>query len=138
MGDVRGLLGLSPKVRRAARGGLFAGLCIAAWGCASTPNGGESTFDPTGIYDVTMATQGLVSEGTMTIRGVPGDYRGTLDAGGVSAEIHSVEVGEDNLNVQAQTTRGVLILRLARDGGFLSGNWVLADRRGTFSAELRP
>ena len=105
--------------------------------CATTSGGEAPSFDPTGIYDVTMASQGLVSEGTMTVRGVPGRYRGTLSAGGMSAEVHRVEVGEDNMSLWAETDGGTLILRLLKDGSFLSGNWVLGERRGTFTAEKR-
>ena len=105
--------------------------------CATAPGGESPSFDPTGIYDVTMASQGLVSEGTMTLRGVPGNYRGNLSAGGMSAEIGRVEIGEDNMSLRAETDGGTLILRLLKDGTFLSGNWVLGDRRGTFTAEKR-
>ena len=111
--------------------------CAGALGCAATLGSGTPSFDPTGIYDVTMATQGMVSEGTMTIRGLPGDYRGTLDAGGVAARIQSVAVGEDNMSVSAETSAGALILRILKDGNLFTGNWVLGERRGTFAAEKR-
>ena len=112
-------------------------LALGAFGCAGTLGSEAPSFDPTGIYDVTMATQGMVSEGTMTIRGIPGDYRGTLAAGGVSADIKSVAVGEGNMSVSAETGGGVLILRILKDGPMFSGNWVLGERRGTFAAEKR-
>jgi hypothetical protein len=97
----------------------------------------EGVDPPTGIYDVTMASQGMVSEGTMTIRGIPGDYRGTLSIPGVSAEIGDIDVGAEDLQLRARTERGTLILRLLRDGNFLSGNWILGEQRGTFAAERR-
>ena len=111
---------------------------LLAAACASTPSSAGSTWDPTGIYDVTMASEGMVGEGTMTIRGIPGAYRGTLAAGGVSAEIRRVEVGDGDVNIRAETTGGMLlILRLLRDGSYLTGNWVLGERRGTFVAQRR-
>ena len=110
----------------------------ACAGMTGGPNEAEEGVDPpTGIYDVTMASQGMVSEGTMTIRGVPGDYRGTLSIPGVSAEIGEVELGEGDVQLRARTDRGMLILRLLRDGDFLSGNWILGEQRGTFAAERR-
>ncbi|NNF26077.1 MAG: hypothetical protein HKN73_02490 [Gemmatimonadetes bacterium] len=112
-----------------------------AGACAGTLGGPgeaqEGVDPPTGIYDVTMASQGMVSEGTMTIRGVPGDYRGTLSIPGVSAEIGEVDVEGGDLQLRARTERGMLILRLLRDGDFLSGNWILGEQRGTFAAERR-
>ena len=79
----------------------------------------------------------MVSEGTMTLRGVRDDYRGTLSVSGFSAEISEVEVGDVDLEIRARTDRGTLILRLLRDGGFLSGNWILGEQRGTVTAEKR-
>lgn len=114
---------------------------FAASACAGMVGGTGDPLDgvppPTGIYDVTMASQGMVSEGTMTIRGVPGDYRGTLSIPGVSTEIGDVEVTADDLQLRARTQRGMLILRLLRDGDFLSGNWILGEQRGTFAAARR-
>lgn len=104
---------------------------------AQGPADGTGSHDPTGIYDVTLASQGMVSEGTMTLRGVPGDYRGTLSVSGFSAEIGDVEVGGMDLEIRAPTDRGMLILRLLRDGSFFSGNWILGEQRGTVTAEKR-
>ncbi len=74
----------------------------------------------------------------MEIRGHPGHYRGILVAGGISARIDGVDTGEDHVRIGARTDHGSLILRLARDGDFLSGNWILGARRGTFTAEKHP
>lgn len=117
---------------------LSFGPASACAGTLGRPGESQEGVDPpTGIYDVTMASQGMVSEGTMTIRGVPGDYRGTLSIPGVSAEIGEVDVGGGDLQLRARTERGMLILRLLRDGEFLNGNWILGEQRGTFAAERR-
>lgn len=94
-------------------------------------------FDPAGGYDVTLASDVMVAEGVMEIRGAPGAYRGRLEAGGLSAEIVAVETGPGQMTVDADTGQGTIVLRLAVDDGFLSGNWVLGPRRGTVTAERR-
>lgn len=106
-------------------------------GCATPPNAtvGEATrLDPLGQYEVTLSSESLVSEGTMSIRGEPGAYRGALVAGDMTAVITGVEVGVDLMHVRATVGVGRLILRLAGDGHFLAGNWVMGTRRGTVTA----
>ena len=122
----------------ARRWSVGAALILLAVGCVSTGGASAPDFDPTGVYDITMAAQGLVSEGEMSIRGTPGSYRGVLAAGGISAEIRSVDVGTGNMNVRGETTGGSIVIRLVRDGDFFSGNWLYGDRRGTFTAQRRP
>ncbi len=123
----------------------FALLCAlaAATGCATSPPatapapGNDSepppsqAFDPVGRYSLTMSSETMVSEGSMEIRGEPGRHSGVIDIGSAPARILSVEVGDDHMNVRADMRRQTLILRLARDGDFLSGNWVLGVQRGT-------
>lgn len=79
----------------------------------------------------------MVAEGVMEIRGAPGAYRGRLEAGGLSADIVAVETGPGHMAVEADTGQGTVVLRLAVDDGFLSGNWVLGLRRGTVTAQRR-
>lgn len=74
----------------------------------------------------------------MDIRGEPGSYTGMIDVGGATARILSLEVGEDHMTVRADLRQQALILRLARDGDYLSGNWVLGTQRGTIVANKRP
>lgn len=104
------------------------------WGCAHAPVVGEATLDPLGEYEVTLSSESLVSEGTMTIEGEPGAYRGALVAGRMTARIVGVEVGVNLVIVTATVESGRLVLRLAGDESFLSGNWVLGTRRGTVTA----
>jgi len=107
-------------------------------GCLSTIKTETNlVFDPAGTYDVTMASQGMVSEGAMTIYGVPGRYRGSLSIGGMSAEMRRVELDDNTLTFEAKSDQGNLVVRLVRDGSFFSGNWVMGARRGTFTAEVR-
>ncbi len=78
----------------------------------------------------------------MHIRGEPGRYAGIIAIGGVSARIVNVEVGEDHMTVQASTTSSAgggraLILRLARDEDFFSGNWILGVQRGAIVGTRR-
>ena len=80
----------------------------------------------------------MVSEGWMEVRGEPGRYTGMINVGGVAARILTLEIGEDHMAVRASTRQRTLILRLARDGDFLSGNWVLGAQRGTIIANRRP
>lgn len=112
------------------------GLAAAAflWSCAHVPGAGEATLDPLGEYEVTLSSESLVSEGTMTIEGEPGAYRGALVAGRMTARIIGVEVGENLVHVTAAVESGRLVLRLAGDESFLSGNWVMGTRRGTVTA----
>ena len=74
----------------------------------------------------------------MDIRGEPGSYTGMIALGSAAARILSLEVGEDHMNVRADMRQQTLILRLARDGDYLSGNWVLGGQRGTIVANKRP
>lgn len=104
------------------------------WGCAHAPVVGEATLDPLGEYEVTLSSESLVAEGTMTIEGEPGAYRGALVAGRMTARIVGVEVGVNLVIVTATVESGRLVLRLAGDESFLSGNWVLGTRRGTVTA----
>lgn len=105
--------------------------------CATAPDSAtdETTrLEPLGQYEVTLSSESLVSEGTMSIRGGPGTYRGALVAGGMSAVITGVEVGMNQMHVRATVGVGTLILRLSGDGHFLAGNWVMGTRRGTVTA----
>ena len=114
-------------------GGLLAG-------CATLPEPAveEPVLDPVGVYDLSMSSVTQVSEGTMEIRGEPGDYRGMLTVGVLSAAIAGVETGVGVLNVQAGLPNGTLVLRLTGDGFCFAGNWVLGAQRGTITAEKRP
>ena len=85
-----------------------------------------------------MSSETMVSDGAMEIRGKPGSYTGTIDVGAAAARILSLDVGEGYMTVRAELRRQTLILRLARDGDFLSGNWVLGAQRGTIVANKRP
>lgn len=116
-------------------------------GCASGVRAGPDpgpgpgsegpALDPLGVYDMTMSSESLVSEGMMEIRGSPGNYRGRLVVGVTEVAIGSVEVGAGFMNVHADMPTGALVLRLAGDGAFFSGNWVLGAQRGTVIAEKR-
>lgn len=91
-------------------------------------------MDPLGQYEVTLSSESLVSEGTMSIRGEPGAYRGALVAGGMTAVITGVDVDANQMHVRASVDFSTLVLRLAGDGHFLAGNWVMGTRRGTVTA----
>ncbi len=104
------------------------------WGCAHGPAVGEAALDPLGEYEVTLSSESLVSEGTMSIEGEPGAYRGTLVAGRMTARIVGVEAGVNLMHVTAAVESGRLVLRLAGDESFLAGNWVMGTRRGTVTA----
>lgn len=129
---------------------LSAGCAVFPWntpgaGAAPPIGSGHTTgpasttaFDPVGRYDLTMSSETMVSEGWMEIRGEPATYTGLIDIGGVAARILSLEVGEDHMTVRATTSQRPLILRLARDENFLSGNWILGRQRGTIVARKRP
>ena len=110
-----------------------------ALGCA-TPSGegGQGpVIDPVGAYSLTMSSESLVSEASMSIRGTSGAYTGTVVVGGTVAAIRFVEVGPGQLNVRAAMPSGTLILRLTRDADYLAGNWVLGSRRGSVTATKR-
>ncbi len=94
-----------------------------------------AALDPVGVYDLTMSSETMVSEGTMEIYGEPGAYLGRVSVGGVNGRIVLVEPGEGHMNVQVEVEGGRLVFRLAGDGAFLSGNWVMGERRGTVVAE---
>ncbi len=74
----------------------------------------------------------------MEIRGEPGRYTGMIAIGSVQVRVVSIEAGADHLTVRAATNERTLILRLARDGDFFSGNWVLGGQRGTIVGNKRP
>ncbi len=94
-------------------------------------------MDPVGIYDLTMSSETMVSEGTMEVYGEPGGYVGRVSVGGVNARIVLVEPGEGHMSVHVEVEGGLLLFRLAGDGAFLSGNWVMGERRGTVAAKRR-
>ena len=79
----------------------------------------------------------MVSEGTMEISGEAGSYVGRLSVGGIVAVVRRVEPGPGHMRVEADTGRGIVVLRLATDGEFFSGNWVMGAQRGTATAEKR-
>lgn len=136
------------KLRGAAAAPRSLTLLLAvglAGGCAGSggpdPDGGPApanVFDPVGWYDVTMSSERMVSEGTMDIRGEPGRYTGMIAVGSVAARIVTVDAGEDHMTVHATARQSNLILRLAWDGEFLSGNWILGAQRGTFVGRKSP
>ena len=120
----------------------FSLVLIAGWlaGCATAPAPAteERILDPVGTYDLSMSSVTLVSDGTMVIRGEPGNYRGTFSVGRLSVAIAGVETGVGVLNVHADLPQGRIVLRLAGDGFRFAGNWVLGAQRGTITAEKRP
>lgn len=128
---------------------LFTLATLHAAGCtapriAATPEpvpveaeGEGAAIDPIGIYDLTMSSETMVSEGTMEIYGEPGGYLGRVSVGSVNGRILLVEPGEGGLTVQVDVEGGRLVFRLAGDPSYLSGNWVMGGRRGTVVAERR-
>ena len=137
---------INPREYGERRGaGLAVALLLA--GCAvmsgrqpeGSPSDGDEgpVVDPVGLYDVTMSSQGRVSEGTIEIRGKAGSYRGTVVLGSVSAVLESVEAGAGMIHLRVDMPRGKLVLRLTGDGRCFSGNWVLDMQRGTVMAEKR-
>lgn len=120
----------------------FPFVLIAGWlpGCATSPVVAteERILDPVGTYDLSMSSVTLVSDGTMVIRGEPGNYRGTFSVGVLSVAIAGVEAGAGVLNVHADLPQGRIILRLTGDGFRFAGNWLLGAQRGTITAEKRP
>ena len=119
---------------------------LAAAGCAprrleATPEPVPATeaaaMDPVGVYDLTMSSETMVSEGTLEIYGEPGAYLGRVSVGGVNGRIVLVEPGEGHLAIQVEVDGGRLVFRLAGDRSFLSGNWVMGVRRGAAVAERR-
>ena len=109
---------------------------------AAEPVAGAAVLDPVGVYDLTMSSEIMVSEGTMEIRGRPGRYLGSISVGGVTGRILNVEAGEGHMSVHVEVDAGQLVLRLAGDRLSLSGNWVMGgasgERRGTAVATRRP
>ena len=120
---------------------------LSAAGCAprrleATPEPVPATaaaaMDPVGVYDLTMSSETMVSEGTLEIYGEPGAYLGRVSVGGVNGRIVLVEPGEGHLAIQVEVEGGRrLVFRLAGDSSFLSGNWVMGGRRGAAVAERR-
>lgn len=117
--------------------GLVGG-CAASSGPVPEGEPALANFDPVGWYDVTMSSERMVSEGTMDIRGEPGNYTGMIAVGSVIARIVNVDAGEDHMAVHATARQTNLILRLAWDGESVSGNWILGAQRGTFVGRKRP
>ena len=97
----------------------------------------EPVVDPVGVYDVTMSSGSQVSEGTIEIRGKPGNYRGTLVVGVMLVVIEGVETGAGIIQLRVDMPMGTLVLRLAGEGGCFSGNWVLDAQRGTVVSQKR-
>lgn len=122
------------------RGRSLVLLAAFLMGCATAPAPAaeQPVSDPVGSYELSMSSETGVSDGTMLIRGEPGNYRGTFSVGALSAVIAGVETGVGVLNVHADLPQGTLILRLAGDGVCFAGNWVLGARRGTITAEKVP
>lgn len=71
----------------------------------------------------------------MEISGETGAYLGRISVGGVVAVVRRVETGPGHMRVEADTDRGRLVLRLAGDGGYFAGNWILGVQRGAVVAE---
>lgn len=138
------------RIAAAGRPGSVTALCavgLAAACAASSPPGTEDgpapagAFEAAGEYEVTMSSERMVSEGTMEVRGIrgePGSYTGVITVGSVTARIVNVDAGDDHMTVHAIASQGTLILRLAWDGEYLSGNWILGPQRGTFMGRKRP
>ena len=111
---------------------------LTACATAPAPAVEEPALDPVGSYDLSMSSETRVSDGTMVIRGQPGNYRGTFSVGVLSAVIAGVETGVGVLNVHADLPQGTLVVRLNGDGLRFAGNWVLGAQRGTITAEKLP
>ena len=73
----------------------------------------------------------------MEIIGKPGFYSGRLSVGGFVGAVRSVETGLGHMLVEVEAPGGVVVLRLATDGQFFSGNWVMGEQRGTATADRR-
>ena len=118
-------------------------LAGAAAACASVPPSASSSepatdFDPAGRYAVTMSSATMVSEGEMEISLLSGGHGGTLAVGGTQGMIVVVMAVAGQMTVEAVVQGGRLILRLARDGDYFSGNWILGSQRGTVVAQRLP
>lgn len=132
-GFVHGLLGRTLTVLLAA--GSMAACSLPQSRVQPRPvpgaEAGVELLDPVGVYDLVMSSQIMVTEGTMQIRGEPGNYVGTVAVGSVGGRIRTVETGEGHMVVHIDTGTGALVFRLAGDGSSFSGNWVMGERRGT-------
>ena len=114
--------------------------CSAPWlqrqpGSQRGAEAEAEALDPVGVYDLTMSSETMVTEGKMEIRGEPDRYVGTVAVGGISGRIVKVMSGVGQLVVDVDTHAGRLVFRLAGDGSTLSGNWLLGERRGTVAAQ---
>lgn len=73
----------------------------------------------------------------MEITGRPGFYSGRLSVGRFVGVVRSVETGPGHMLVEADAGSRIVVLRLATDGEFFSGNWMMGEQRGTAIADKR-
>lgn len=120
---------------RAAWTAVVAGVAAGCSGTPRTPSPSPvADVDPVGAYELVLSWEGGVQDGRMEIRGGPGGWRGTIEAGSLAVRIHEVKVEGGRLTISGRGAAGVVVFRLAADGELLSGEWVAGGMRGGVTA----
>lgn len=90
-----------------------------------------AAVDPVGEFQYsTMTPDGPVS-GVMTIRGTPGHYTGSIDAGTLGVfPVKGVTVSGQAMTIASEHPEGPLELRLTFVGDEFTGSWHLGTESG--------
>ena len=95
-----------------------------------------AVLDPVGSYEFATTVNGQFVNGTMSIAGAPGAYKGRILTNMFpEIPIAGVVVDGQTMVVRGNMPDGELTLNLKFKGEIFTGNWALGDESGAFTGK---
>lgn len=126
---------------------------LALVACASSPRGvpesppqipepstqvATAAVDPVGEFEYSTMTPDGSLTGTITIRGTPGNYTGTIDGGAMGMfPVKGVTVSGQTMTIASEHPEGPLEVRLAFVGDEFTGSWHLGTQSGEMTGRRK-
>jgi hypothetical protein len=104
-----------------------------------TTRGVAAALNPVGEFEYsTMTPDGTPVSGVMTIRGTPGNYTGSIEAGTLGVfPVKGVTVSGQTMTIASEHPEGPLELRLTFVGDEFTGSWHLGTQTGEVAGKRK-
>jgi hypothetical protein len=97
-----------------------------------------AALDPVGEFEYSANTPDGPVSGAMTIRGTPGNYTGSIDAGAMGMfPVRGVTVSGRTMTIASEHPEGQLELRLTFVGDEFTGSWHLGMQSGEVAGKRK-